>query len=246
MHGGSFVPTPTPPLSGRRTQRSGPMRLCVCLLFWAGSGGPVSGALFGAPHLSFVLLLCSAPSRPGFPLSCPLACPLSFLCFSSVLFFCAPAFSCFLLFRASGTLGLGAPSFLLFHPLPHCVFFARGLRLQLSLVSDPGCLGAWRCAVSSPAFFVSPLVLAFVPQPLWCAVGFPPPSFSSFVFPFLLRLFAPPPPSPRCLFFGSPRPAARVTLCSGCFCLIWVRCSLGRLFVCCAVLCRAVDRCCVL
>ena len=71
VHRGCFVWTPTPPLSGRRTPRPGPMRLCVCPLFLAGLGRPASWARFGAPHRSFgrfVLLLCSAPSGLGLPL----------------------------------------------------------------------------------------------------------------------------------------------------------------------------------
>ena len=75
--------TPTPPLLGRRTPRPGPARVCLCILFLAGSGGPASWARFGAPQLSlsrFVLLLCSAPSGLGLPV----------LEFCFFLFFCVP------------------------------------------------------------------------------------------------------------------------------------------------------------
>ena len=51
MHRGCFVWTPTPPLSGRRTPRPGPVRVWVRVLFLAGSGGPASRARSGAPHL---------------------------------------------------------------------------------------------------------------------------------------------------------------------------------------------------
>ena len=57
MHRGCFVWTPTPPLAGRRTPRPGPVRVCVCVLFLAGSGGPASRARSGAPHL-FLWPLC--------------------------------------------------------------------------------------------------------------------------------------------------------------------------------------------
>ena len=52
MHRGCFVWTPTPALSGRRAPRPGPARVCVCVPFLAGSGGPASRARSGAPHLS--------------------------------------------------------------------------------------------------------------------------------------------------------------------------------------------------
>ena len=68
MHRGCFVWTPTPPLAGRRTPRPGPVRVCVCLLFLAGSGGPASRARSGAPHLFLWPLCLSAllgPLRAG-------------------------------------------------------------------------------------------------------------------------------------------------------------------------------------
>ena len=74
MHRGCFVWTPTPPLAGRRTPRPGPVRVCVCLLFLAGSGGPASRARSGAPHLFLWPLCLSAflgPLRAG-------VAPLSF------------------------------------------------------------------------------------------------------------------------------------------------------------------------
>ena len=68
MHRGCFVWTPTPPLAGRRTPRPGPVRVCVCVLFLAGSGGPASRARSGAPHLFLWPLCLSAllgPLRAG-------------------------------------------------------------------------------------------------------------------------------------------------------------------------------------
>ena len=53
MHRGCFVWTPTPPISGRRTPRPGPARVCVCVPCLAGLGGLASWARSGAPHLSF-------------------------------------------------------------------------------------------------------------------------------------------------------------------------------------------------
>ena len=68
MHRVCFVWTPTPALAGRRTPRPGPMRVCVCLLFLAGSGGPASRARSDAPHLFLWPLWLSAllgPLRAG-------------------------------------------------------------------------------------------------------------------------------------------------------------------------------------
>ena len=64
VHRGCFVWTPTPPLAGQRTPRPGPMRVCVCLLFLAGSGGRASPARFGAPHLFFWPFCLSALLGP--------------------------------------------------------------------------------------------------------------------------------------------------------------------------------------
>ena len=81
MHWGCFVWTATPGLSGWRTPRPGPLRVSVCSLFLAGSGGPESRAHFGAPHIfcgRSVFLLCLAPFRLGLPLSCSFVCPNPF------------------------------------------------------------------------------------------------------------------------------------------------------------------------
>ena len=48
---GMLVWTPTPPLSGRRTPREGPLHVYGCVLLLARSGWAASRAWFGAPHL---------------------------------------------------------------------------------------------------------------------------------------------------------------------------------------------------
>ena len=79
MHRGCFVSTPTPHLAGLRMPRPAPVRVCECSSVLAGSGGRASGACFWH-HVRvlvrltlscgrFVLLLCSAPSGLGLPLS---------------------------------------------------------------------------------------------------------------------------------------------------------------------------------
>ena len=50
VHRGSFVWTPTPPLSGGRMPHPGPVRVRLCALFLAGSGRPASRARFGAQN----------------------------------------------------------------------------------------------------------------------------------------------------------------------------------------------------
>ena len=152
MHRCCFVWTPTPPLAGGRTPRSGPVRVCVCSSFLAGLGGPASRARFGAPHLFLWPLCLSAllgPLRAG-------VAPFLVLCWPSacspppLVFFLprAPFVSCFLWFPAPGALGLGA---LFFFPPPPPrpvgFFFLRPLCLWLSLVSGPGCPGPWRCVL---------------------------------------------------------------------------------------------------
>ena len=89
MRRGCFVWTPTPPLAGWRTPSPGPVRVCVCLLFLAGSGGPACRARSGGPHLLFWPLWLSAllgPLRAG-------VAPVLVFFFSSVAVFRAPPLS---------------------------------------------------------------------------------------------------------------------------------------------------------
>ena len=87
--------------------RPGPVRVCVCLLFLAGSGGRASRARSGAPHLFLWPLCLSAflgPLRAG-------VARVLLLFFFFLLGCCPPRalfFACFLWFLAPGTLGLGA------------------------------------------------------------------------------------------------------------------------------------------
>ena len=81
MQRGCFMWTPTPPLSGQRTPRPGPVRVCMCWLFLAGSGRPASRAPFGAPQLFLgPVLVLSLSARPPTGLGGP-ACGWGFSCF---------------------------------------------------------------------------------------------------------------------------------------------------------------------
>ena len=150
MHRGCFVWTPTPPLAGRRTPRPGPVRVCVCLLFLAGSGGPASQARSGAPHLFLWPLWLSAllgPIRAGVA---PVLVLFSFFRY----LFRAPPFS---------------PAFFGFRPrvpwaLALCVVCLVGLALLgPPCALAPFVLPAWLFVV---AWWLPP------PPPLWCLAVF--------------------------------------------------------------------------
>ena len=208
MHRGCLVWTPTPPLAGRRPPRPGPVRVCVCSSFLAGSGGPASLTRSGAPHLFLWPLCVSAllvPSGLGLPLS-----RSSF--FSVFCFLRAPYVSCFLWFPAPGASALGTSFF--FPPIPPaCVFFFF-LSFSLFFLPSPPPL--------SLAFF------GFRPRVPWalalcvvCSAGLPllgsPCPLASFVSParpLAAPWWLPPPPPPllclavfvaaaRCLVFFS-------------------------------------------
>ena len=208
MHRGCFMWTPTPPLAGRRTPRPGPVRVCVCSSFLAGSGGPASRARSGAPHLFLWLLCLSAllgPLRAG-------VAPVLVLCLPSPPPFCF----CFVVF-------------FFICPFP---FALRPLCLLLFLVSGPGCSGPWRFALfvllASRFLALRPLSLS-----LCCpAVGRspvvaapPPPSLAvvavsrclALVFFCSLFLLSPAPPlSPAFCVFRPRVPWALALVCVCC------------------------------
>ena len=189
MHRGCFVWTPTPPLSGRRTPRPGPARVCVCVRCLAGSGVRASRARFGAPHLFlWPFLVGSLFVRPLPGRGCPVCgcCWVLLFFFVSLCFLspslphCAPVESCFACFTAPGALGLGvlsppptrcappSPALCVFRPAvpwplasccPPPLFFAPPPPSLLSLV-----LYAFRLPAASapplPPFFF-PLVSCF-------------------------------------------------------------------------------------
>ena len=164
MHRGCFVWTPTPPLSGRRTPRPGPARVCLCVLFLAGSGGPASRARFG--RLTFPLAAWSfffVRPPPGW--GCP--CCLLFFSLSFFLSSLAPPLS---------------PAFCASQPRVHCAlalfvcscpppfFFFPFVRFSCPLALFPLCSRCLFPALSAPG-----LGFARFPPP-------PPPLFCFFVF----------------------------------------------------------------
>ena len=237
MHRGCFVWTPTPPLAGWRTPRPGPVRVCVCLLILARSGGLASRARSGAPHLLLWPLCLSALLGP---LWVGVA-PVLLLCLPS-----PPPF-CFCLFFS--------------------FFSLRLLCLLLSLVSGPGCPGPWRfvlfvlllvswLSVRSCFLCVAwrlaalrwlpppPLSLAVVAVPRCLALVFF--FFSSFFFSFFFGpLFAPPLSQAFCVFRA--RVPWALALVCGCRAGLSAHCVFfpSRLSVLCAlsrVLCPPVGR----
>ena len=183
MHRGCFVWTLTQPLSGRRTPRLGPARVCVCVPCLAGSGKPAFRARCGLRHLFlWPVLLRSLFARH--PLGW--GCPLFLLCASVV-----PGVLCV---RTWAALGLGVllpypsppfpPPF--FFRLPPLHFFLAVCALVVSGVLYFPARGALGLGV-----FLSPPPPLF---PLFFRAFF----FLSF-FPFYCPLF----PGPL-FFFSSP------------------------------------------
>ena len=121
MHRGCFVWTPTPLLSGRRTPRPGPARVCVCVPCLAGAGGPASRARSSATHLSFghswFVLCLFGPLRAGVAL---FVVVVGFFFFSLPPARCALVVSCFACLPAPAALGFGvlSPPPLFFCPPP--------------------------------------------------------------------------------------------------------------------------------
>ena len=272
LHGGCFVWTPTPPLSGRRHHASLP-RVCLCACsLWPGRRAGLPGAVWCASpflcvvrrHVSFFF----ARPPPGW------GCPF--------LFVCLPAF------------GFLFVVFFLVSLRPRC--------FSLSLVSGPGCPGLWRwlpsppplpfflpssfsslpacfavCflppsfACAPPLFFPFFLVFLFLLRPGFCCrllclgfdsfrPSFPLPPPFSFFWSFFFPSSAPPPPAlcvPPCavwcrravlafrpVFCGAILPFSALRVVPWCPALLG--CGLRWLFVCSVVWCRAVGCHCVL
>ena len=131
MHRAFFVWRLTPPLSGPRMPRPGPVRVCVCVPLLAGSGGPASRARFVAPHLflrQFSALSLSARPPPGggWPVG-GCSCVVSFCC---SFCFAPPLSLAFRVFRPWVPWALAScapPPLLCFFSFllcsPPCVFF---------------------------------------------------------------------------------------------------------------------------
>ena len=225
MHRGCLVWTPTPPLSGRRTPRPCPMRVCVCVTLLAESGGLASRARCGAIHLflSPVLLrslfswpppgwggppiifrFCAPRSSPAFlvfglrlPALGVLPPPLFFFSVPPPFFFplCAPVVPGVPYFRARGALGLGV----FLSPPPF--FFSCFSSLLLFLLP-------WLFFFVCSFLFVRPrCLLRSMFSGLgclgpWRLLVSPPPPFFFFLYCSPLVLFFLP---PRFLFFLRPR-----------------------------------------
>ena len=160
LHQGCFVWTPTPPLSGRRTPRPGPVRVCLCVALSARSGRRASRARFDAPHFFlWPVPVLSLYARPPTGWGCSVGgC-------SRVLFsFVRPCWLWRSVFRgvpALSALGLGV-----LRPRPPCYF-----SLSLSFFSFPPPRPSFFCILlfflcsSSGFFFLSSFFL------LRCAVS---------------------------------------------------------------------------
>ena len=223
MHRGCFLWTPTPPPAGRRTPRPGPVRVCLCSLFLAGSGGPASRARFGAPHFPFgrfVLLLRSAPFGLGWPLL------VGVCAFFGLFFFCAPplflAFSGFRPWVSWALLLLASPP-----PLPRLFFvlvFSPSALVRVCF-PPPSPFFCFGCCLSGLVFVsCRPLFPLPCPPPLVFYFPFPPrpllPCFF-FVLDFRASCFG------WCLFpavFSAPLPLSFFFFCFCC-------CLFGLVFV---------------
>ena len=226
-------------------------RVCVCVLFLAGLGGPASWARFGAPHLFLWPVLV----RSWFVV-------VGFFLFFFFFPCCAPVVSCVPCFPARGALGLAV----LLSSRPPPRFFAFGFfSLCAPAVSGVPCFAArgafglgvmWSSAPPPPSLFFFPFaivpLLFFFPLlrplvfcvpwfPAWGAVGLGA-LWSSRV-ALLFVCFFPLPPwfffsALLCRLCGSP--ARLCVLAVGdCWCvLLWALCPGGGRFV--LVLCRWV------
>ena len=227
VHRGCFVWTPTPPLSGRRTPRLGPARVCVCVPFLAGSGGPDSRARSGAPHLSFSRFWC-ALCLFG-PLGLGLPCLWLLLGFFFPLSVAPPLSPALRVFQPRGALGLGV-----LLPSPHFPFFLflHPRCLWRFLFSGPGCLWPLRPVVPPPPppfcfflfFFPSPLPVFFswffffffFSPVVRCGAGLR--VLGCQVCPRVLRWFCP----CRCSLCSALSPLWRWLVLCGVACCVWV------------------------
>ena len=260
MHRGCFVWTMTPPLSGRRTPRPGPARVCVCVPCLAGWGGPASRERFDAPHLSFCrswFALCLfSPLRAGVA---PFVVVVGFCSFSPSPPLLRPR--CVLLCVFSGPACLGPwrlvpPPPFFFPPPPLCaplspalrVFRPGGPRALASCCPPPSCRLWCSCLVWSslgvfPVVSCSPVLC---PVALCCRVVLCCGTLSSFLFfPLLLALVS---CCSRLILRSRPVPsrfsfcALPVRCCTGVpASLVPVRCSLALAglagVLCCCLLC---------
>ena len=179
------------PFLGQRMPHPGPARVCLCVLFLAGSGRPASRARFGAPHLSCarsVLLPCSAFSGLRCPcFGCLFVFPVSVPCpfFPSLL--SRPC--CLQLFVLPG---------------PRCPGASRSSFAPTPPPPPQPTPFFWLCFVV--LLFLPPCDLRPCSRSLWgslvpglCFLLFPPtpdPFFSSPIHrppPSVFRVFSPPP-----------------------------------------------------
>ena len=190
MHQGCFVWTPTPPLAGWRTPRPGPVRVCVCSSFLAGSGWPASRARSGAPHpflWPFCLSALLSPLRAG-------VASFLVLCLPS-----PPPFALFFFFLLFSVPVLRVPPLSL-------VFFGFRPRVPWALALcvvcfvGPPLLGS-PCALASFVLPAWPLAAAsWLPSPPFCVSRFvlPLPGAVCFFYFFLFSSC----PRPRCLWLS--------------------------------------------
>ena len=223
MHWGCFVWTLTPPLSGRRTPRPGPARVCVCMPCLAGSGGPASRARSGAPHLSSGRSGCAlclfGPLRAGVA---PFVVVVGFF-FPFPPLVAPPLCPALRVFRPRVPWALAScfpPPF--FFPAPPSL---RPRCLLPCVFSGPGCLGPGRHVAPPPSFCSPPpLSLAFPvfqPRVPWASAPCPPPPFFFLSFVscfFFIRFFS---PFFFCRLLGVPV-CASVVLSRSLLCVRWL------------------------
>ena len=238
MHWGCFVWTPTPPLSGRRTPRPGPVCVCVCVPFLAGLGGPASRARFGAPHLFlWPVLVRSLFAQPPPGLGYPVCdCCWVFSFFFSLSRPCCLRRSVFFLPGVPWAWASCGPP-----PPPPFFFFLRPL---VSCVRWLQACGPWRSVV---LLLGPPLCFFFYSS------SSPPAPFFLFFFCFFLSFFRfclfvffLLSPAPVCRLCGS-RAALCVPGCGVCWCVLLCRWMLpGCARSVCVVACRVAVWWCVL